>query len=216
VLARADNSRVHPEPFNPNSRLRASDADREQAAAVINSALADGRLSVPEHSERLDKIYQAKTQAEIVPLIDDLPTQGTVPATLPRGDLAPSSGRHQLIIAIFGGASRKGQWHVEPNMTAVTIFGGASLDFREVQLQAQEIRLHASCLFGGIDITVPPEMRVVDSGFALFGGRDVGSGSPESSNPNAPVLRLSGITLFGGLGAKHKQRKARKDQDNRY
>jgi hypothetical protein len=205
---------VHPEPFNPNSRLRASDADREQAAAVINSALAEGRLSVPEHSERLDKIYQAKTQAEIVPLIDDLPVQGTAVMSAPRGDLAPATGRHQLIIAIFGGASRKGQWHVEPNMTAVTIFGGASIDFRDVQLPAQEIRLHASCLFGGIDITVPPEMRVVDSGFALFGGRDVGSGGAESNDPNAPVLRLSGITLFGGLGAKHKQRKARKNKES--
>jgi hypothetical protein len=203
---------VHPEPFNPNSRLRASDADREQAAAVINSALADGRLSVPEHSDRLDKIYQAKTQAEIVPLIDDLPANATVPATVPRGDLAPATARRQLIIAIFGGADRKGQWHVEPNITAVTVFGGASLDFRDVELPAQEIRLHASCMFGGIDITVPPEMRVVDSGFALFGGRDVGSGSAESTNPNAPVLRLSGITIFGGLSAKHKQRKARKDK----
>jgi hypothetical protein len=205
---------VHPEPFNPNSRLRASDADREQAAAVINSALAEGRLSVPEHSDRLDKIYQAKTQAEIVPLIDDLPVQGTAVASAPRGDLAPATGRHQLIIAIFGGASRKGPWHVEPNMTAVTIFGGASIDFRDVQLPAQEIRLHASCLFGGIDITVPPEMRVVDSGFALFGGRDVGSGGAETNDPNAPVLRLSGITLFGGLGVKHKQRKARKNKES--
>jgi hypothetical protein len=205
---------VHPEPFNPNSRLRASDADREQAAAVINSALAEGRLSVPEHSERLDRIYQAKTQAEIVPLIDDLPVQGTAVASLPRVDLAPATGRHQLIIAIFGGASRKGQWHVEPNMTAVTIFGGASIDFRDVQLPAQEIRLHASCLFGGIDITVPPEMRVVDSGFALFGGRDVGSGGAETNDPNAPVLRLSGITIFGGLGAKHKQRKVRKNKES--
>ncbi len=41
---------MHPEPFNPNSRLRASDADREQAADVLNTALAEGRLTVAEHS----------------------------------------------------------------------------------------------------------------------------------------------------------------------
>ncbi|MGH3155380.1 MAG: DUF1707 SHOCT-like domain-containing protein, partial [Streptosporangiaceae bacterium] len=64
---------MHPEPINPNSRLRASDADREQAADVLNAALAEGRLTVNEHSERLDAIYQAKTQAELVPLLDDLP-----------------------------------------------------------------------------------------------------------------------------------------------
>jgi len=29
---------VHPEPFNANSRLRASDSDREQAATVLEAA----------------------------------------------------------------------------------------------------------------------------------------------------------------------------------
>jgi hypothetical protein len=197
---------VHPEPFNPNSRLRASDSDREEAAAVLNSALAEGRLTVTEHSERLDSIYQAKTQAELVPLIEDLPAEGTAVARVPRADLEPAKGRRQMLVAIFGGVSRKGNWHVEPKMTSITIFGGAELDFRDVQLPAQEITLHSTCVFGGIDITVPPEMRVVDSGFAIFGGRDVSSDSSEVS-PNAPVLRLTGFTIFGGLSAKHKQRK---------
>jgi hypothetical protein len=212
---RADNSRVHPEPFNPisrpisppNSRLRASDADRDEAAAVLNAALAEGRLSVTEHSDRLDAIYQAKTQAEIAPLIDDLPASATTPSPARRTDLAPTSRRRQLIVAIFGGASRKGHWNVEPKMAAVTVFGGASLDFRDVRLPQQEISLQCTSIFGGVDIVVPPEMRVIDSGIALFGGRDTGSGSAEAVDPNGPVLRLTGLTLFGGLSVRHKQRK---------
>jgi hypothetical protein len=50
-------------------------------------------------------------------------------------------------------------------------------------------------------------MRVIDSGIALFGGRDTGSGGAEPGNPDAPVLHLTGLTLFGGLSLKHKQRK---------
>jgi hypothetical protein len=65
---------MDPQGFNANSRLRASDADRDTAAGVINSALAEGRLTAEEHSERLDAIYAAKTHAELVPLLDDLPT----------------------------------------------------------------------------------------------------------------------------------------------
>lgn len=197
---------MHPEPFNANSRLRASDADREQAAAVLNAALAEGRLSVAEHSGRLDAVYQAKTQAEIAPLVDDLPARPAAQPPARRADLAPATGR-QRIIAIFGGASRKGQWHVEPSMTAVTVFGGATLDFRDVQLPQREITLHCTTVFGGVDIIVPPGMRVIDSGIALFGARDTGPGSAESGGPDAPVLRLTGLTLFGGLGLKHKQRK---------
>ena len=206
---------MHPEPFNPNSRLRASDSDREQAAAVINSALAEGRLSVTEHSDRLDKIYEAKTHAEIVPLIDDLPARGTATSPAPGTDLAPAAGRRRhMIIAIFGGASRKGPWHVEPKMSVVTVFGGAELDFRDVDMP-REVTLHCTAVFGGMEIVVPPEVRVIDSGIAIFGGRDIGRGSEESNHPDAPVLRLTGFTMFGGLGAKHKPRRDPKDRKSR-
>lgn len=202
---------MHPEPFNPNSRLRASDDDREQAAAVLGAALAEGRLSVTEHAERLDAVYDAKTHAEIAPLIDDLPPKGPMQSVLPRADLAPATRRRQLIIAIFSGAVRKGRWDAKPRMNVLTVFGGASLDFREAQLPQQEITVNCTSVFGGVDIVVPPEMRVIDSGIALFGGRDTGSGSAESAGPHAPVLRLTGFTFFGGLSLKHKQRKSTRD-----
>ena len=70
-----DNSGMEPQGFSENSRLRASDADRDRAAAVINHAMAEGRLTADEHSERLDAIYAARTHADIVRLIDDLPGQ---------------------------------------------------------------------------------------------------------------------------------------------
>jgi len=205
---------VHPEPFNANSRLRASDADRERAAGVLNAALAEGRLSVAEHSERLDAVYEAKTHAEIAPLVDDLPARAMDQSVVPPTELAPAGKRRrQMIVAIFCGTSRKGQWHVEPKMVAVTVMGGATFDFRDVQLPQREITLNCTTVFGGVEVVVPPEMRVIDSGIALFGGRDTGPGIEESSDPNAPVLRLTGLTLFGALGVKHKRRKIKNKDD---
>ena len=64
---------MDPLDFNANSGLRASDADRDRAASVLNEALAEGRLTPEEHSERLDSIYAAKTQADLVPVLKDLP-----------------------------------------------------------------------------------------------------------------------------------------------
>jgi uncharacterized protein DUF1707/cell wall-active antibiotic response 4TMS protein YvqF len=198
---------VHPEPFNANSRLRASDSDREQAATVLNEALAEGRLSVAEHSQRLDAVYEAKTHAEIAPLVDDLPAKRTASQVAPRTEVEPSGRGGSVIVAIFGGATRKGRWHAERSMTAVTIFGGATLDFREAVLPAQEITLNTTCIFGGIEIIVPPEMRVTDRGVAIFGGRDTGSDGSEVDSADGPVLRLTGLTLFGGIDVKHKRRK---------
>ena len=183
---------MHPEPFNANSRLRASDADREQAATVLNEALAEGRLSVAEHSQRLDAVYEAKTHAEIAPLVDDLPAKGTAPQVARRTEVEPSGKRGSMIVAIFG---------------------GATLDFRDAVLPGQEMTLNTTCIFGGMEIIVPPEMRVVDRGVAIFGGRDTGSDGEETESADGPVLRLTGLTLFGGIDLKHKRRKNKNKRD---
>ena len=55
------------------SELRASDADRDRVAARLREALAEGRLTPDEHSERLDAVYSSKTLGELAPLVRDLP-----------------------------------------------------------------------------------------------------------------------------------------------
>lgn len=197
---------MDPQGFNSNSRLRASDADRDRAASVLNEALAQGRLTAEEHSERLDSLYAAKTHAELVPLLEDLPaTPGpAAPARSGTAEAAPRSGR---IVAVFGGASRKGVWRVPATSTIVTVFGGADIDLREAILPGPQITIKAVSVFGGLSITVPPDMRVVDSGVAVFGGRDVSGNTAESGSPGSPLLRLEGACVFGGIAVKHKQRK---------
>src|ERR1700733_5903603 len=157
---------MDPQPFNSNSRLRASDADRDRAATVLNEALA----------VRPD----------------------AAPARAPGGSKR-STGR---LIAIFGGATRKGAWHVPENSTAVTIFGGADIDLREAVLPAREITITAVSVFGGVGITVPPETRGIASGFAFSGPRDPPGDTPGPPRPDAPVLHLKGACVFGGIGVK--------------
>ncbi len=199
---------MDPQAINSNSRLRASDADRDRAAMVLNEALAEGRLTAEEHSERLDSIYAAKTQADLVPLLDDLPVPASAAAPSTAAEHAYHGGP---IVAIFGGASRKGVWRVPATSTIVTVFGGAEIDLRDAILPGREITITAVSVFGGMSITVPPEMRVVDSGVAIFGGRDVSGHRPESGSENSPVLRIKGACVFGGIGVKHKERKSKRE-----
>jgi hypothetical protein len=202
----ADNSCMDDQGFNQNSGLRASDADRDAAAAVINNALAEGRLSADEHSQRLDAIYAAKTQAELAPLLADLPgQQAMAPVTATSGQLARSR-RGGRIIAIFGGATRKGSWHADPVIDVLTVFGGAELDFREAVLPGKEVTLRATSVLGGVEITVPPEMRVIDNGTAILGGREI-KGGPEEVGPDSPVLRIEGICILGGIEVRRRARK---------
>jgi len=57
--------------YDPN--IRASDADRDRAAALLREHHAAGRLTPDEFSERLDSAFAAKTVGEIDRLLRDLP-----------------------------------------------------------------------------------------------------------------------------------------------
>lgn len=56
-----------------DDQLRIGDAEREQAAAALGEHYAQGRLSVEEHAERLDRIWAARTRADLRPVFRDLP-----------------------------------------------------------------------------------------------------------------------------------------------
>jgi hypothetical protein len=56
------------------ARIRASDADRDRAAAALREHLAAGRLTLEEFDERLDRAYAAKTLGELDEIMADLPT----------------------------------------------------------------------------------------------------------------------------------------------
>jgi len=58
--------------------VRASDAERDQAAEILRAGYAEGRLSRAELDERLTGAYAAQTRADLRDLTGDLP--GTVPA----------------------------------------------------------------------------------------------------------------------------------------
>lgn len=67
---------------------RAGDMDRDQVAAILRDALADGRLDNDEFAERLDAAYRAKTFGELDTLTADLPTSAVVPAATDRAPAA--------------------------------------------------------------------------------------------------------------------------------
>jgi len=54
-------------------RIRASDADRDRAAALLREHHAAGRLTAEEFHDRMDKALDAKTLGELDELMADLP-----------------------------------------------------------------------------------------------------------------------------------------------
>ena len=189
--------------------LRASDADRERVAEALREAYAEGRLTAEEHSERVDSVYAAKTLGELVPLTVDLPshkaTHGAAarPAAVPRPAAQsglPSRTEPETMVAVFGGAQRKGRFRAGRTLKALAVFGGVEIDLTEAVFDAPELVIHCTAVFGGVEIRVPEHVTLRGGGAGVFGGFDVRQ--QEGTEPHGPVVTIKGSAVFGGVEAK--------------
>ncbi|GAB3206480.1 DUF1707 SHOCT-like domain-containing protein [Marinactinospora thermotolerans] len=203
-----------PAPLPDPGSLRASDADRDRVAALLGEALAEGRLDHDEHGERLEAVYAAKTIGELAPLTADLPGGARPSAPAPNlvgadPNLLASSVGSENIVAVFGAAERKERWLVEPRTNASVLFGGVDLDLREAVLSQSEVVIQCAVIFGGLTLTVPPGVRVRSRVSALFGGVSTAE-LDNPAAPDAPVVLLTGLCMFGGVSVRTRSREAKK------
>jgi hypothetical protein len=84
------------------NELRASDADRERVAERLRTAAGDGRLTPAELEERLEGAFSARTEAELEPLVADLPvTPARERRPARRPDFAPFVFVSLMLVGIW-------------------------------------------------------------------------------------------------------------------
>ena len=195
-----------------HSLMRVSDSDREQAADVLREAAGQGRISLDELDERLESAYAAKTYADLAAVTHDLPTSGRMPVPPVQGPAQVSriggTPGSTFSVAILSGARRSGRWVVPRSYVSVAVMGGIELDLREAQFAEPVVTLHAYALMGGIEITVPEDVEVDVSGVAFMGGFDHNASGP--GVPGAPLVRILGFALMGGVEVRRKPMKAKR------
>jgi hypothetical protein len=164
--------------------LRASDADRDRVAAVLSEALATGRLTSVEHTDRLDLAYTAKTVGELVPLTRDLPevSASNVPVAIER----------QKIDSKFSKIVRKGRWVASRNTKLTARFGALIIDLSDAVLPGREITIETNAWFSKLIVRVPDNAHVIDEGGSMFGKRNVTGGS----HADGPLIRVTGRSVF--------------------
>ncbi len=208
-----------PGPMPESFRLRASHADRERVAGVLNTAMAEGRITVPELEERLEVVYRAQLIGELEPITRDLPGHlqlwsGPVgPAVRTAG--APAGieagrvgGRPDgtVAVAVMGGAERKGEWVVPRQFTAIALMGGVELDLTRARLAENEVTITAVAIMGGVEITVPDDVDVTVSGIGIMGGFDRPA-HRDGPGGRRPLVRINGLALMGGVEIRRVRRK---------
>jgi DUF1707 SHOCT-like domain/Cell wall-active antibiotics response LiaF, C-terminal len=162
--------------------LRASDSDRERVVAMLGEALADGRLSHDEYSERMPLALSARTLGDLAALTGDLAAPEHQPLQLDGGQVA----------ALFTTADRRGRWVVPGTVTCVAAFGEVVLDFTEAILQDRHVVVTVYALFGRVRLIVPAGVEVVMSGNNILGRQRGGTARRVPTSSDITVIEVRG------------------------
>ena len=112
----------------------------------------------------------------------------------------PSRGDEEsdelTLVAVFDGIDLKSRAKGLKGGSMLAWFGGIALNLRDAEL-APGARLTAHTFFGGVALQIPPGWRVESEARALSGGVDIRTAAQD--DPDAPVLKLEGMAIFGGI-----------------
>jgi hypothetical protein len=187
-----------PEPLHPVPL----EQTRERTIAELCRGFALEHIDADQLQSRLDEAQRASTVDQLRALTADIPA-AHVPEPIPVAGMQlahPSQvSPQQTIVAVMAGATRKGAWTPSRQLNVIAVMGGAELDFREARMPPGITELNVFAWMGGVEVVVPPGVRVEMNGIALMGGFEEHSRTLDPPPPDAPVLRVGGFALMGGV-----------------
>ncbi len=186
---------------SPASNIRVGHRERDAVAALLQEAAGDGRLSMDELDDRLEAALQAKTFADLDPLVADLtdePPSRTLSSGQPKPQGPPAAGySREDPLRLDGGMSsekRRGVWTVPPFILINQGLGSVKLNCLEATPAAQLIEIEVIGGAGSIVLVLP-------DGWAADADRLSKSWGSKSVNvPREPAPGKPLLVIFGSLG----------------
>jgi len=174
---------------------------RERVVEALSEHFARDNLSLEELETRMARVYSAATPAEVESLLDGLPSIATgAPVPVVAEPNAPAPKLRDRLIAIMSGIVRRGLWKIPRRLRVVAIMGGVQLDLREAELPPGVTEIRAFIFMGGLDVRVPPGVRLETDGFAFMGGFE-DKMDESGAGKDAPIVRITGVAIMGGVSA---------------
>jgi hypothetical protein len=189
--------------------LRASDADRDQTAEVLRRAAGEGRLTIEELDERLNVVYETRTQRELDRLTADVIAHDD-PTRANRMPVRAGEGSN-WIVSVMSGHDRKGRWRVGRHLKVISVMGGSSIDLNDAELTSDLTEITVFSVMGGSEVRIPEGLNVEISDFAFMGGNDVKVGE-YMPDPGGPLVKIRMISIMGGSDVKRGRRLSRAER----
>jgi DNA-binding transcriptional ArsR family regulator len=166
----------------PHDPVLASDAERERSIEQLRTAVGEGRLTLEEFSERVERAQSARTDVELAALSRDLPAARGAAGV----ELEAPRERHR---AVCSRISRSGPWSLPARSAYSSIFGTIDLDLRQARLSAGNSEIDVFNLFGTVTVIVPDGVEVSVEGGGMFASQVIDSPLTAPVR-DAPTLRI--------------------------
>jgi hypothetical protein len=180
-------------PRAPAVALRASDAERDRAVETLAAAVAEGRLTLEEYSERSGTALSARTRDELAGLTRDIPAAAGASGR----DLAAAA---ESLTAVLGNESRKGPWVVPARLAVRSVLGDCHLEMQHAVIRQPVTVIDASVRLGSVTIFVPDGVEVRMTGKAVLGAKS--SELRGAPRPGAPVIEVHCDVLLGSVSVR--------------
>lgn len=200
------------EPSGPRPSRAQLREQRTRTIDRLSQSFADDLLDIDEFEDRIDRAHQAGDRETLAALLADLDGPGQSLAVageqaVEKSDAAATGqelamppadpGDTATVVAIFGGAERKGQWRVPGTLRCLSIFGGTEIDLREAIIPPGTHEIRVFTMFGAVEIIVPPWIAVECDGGAILGAFESANRASQDPDPDAPLVRIRGLSVFG-------------------
>ena len=189
----------------PSPGIRISDADRERAAARLQQALAEGRITLSELEERLTVVYAARYAADLLPPFADLPGDDVVPVQ-PATPTPAAAGQPLVLRSGMGTLRRSGPWTVPSRILVQSVMGSVILDFGDTTVPpVVDVALE---LGAGSARLLLPDGASADVDGMVSGMGTVRSKVSSTPVPGRPHFRVHGRSAMGSVTVRYRYRVA--------
>jgi len=199
-------------------RIRIGHAEREDVIETLRVAAGEGRLTVEELTERMQSAADAKTYADLDPLVEDLPVPppssalepgpGTAARTA-TGAVVPARdavgwevGRPLVLRAGWEDERRRGRWEVPPFIRVESTGATVEVNLLEVETAPEAIHIDVAGAIGACLIVVPDGWGVdVDGVRGAWGSKK--TVVDQLPRPGLPLITVSGSLGMSSLTVRY-------------
>ena len=194
---------------DPAKTFRIGHQERDDAIEVLREAAGDGRISVEELDERMEKVHAARFPIDLDEVLSDLTTNLPSDRLRPGSALSRSNPAGRDLAAIeplvikagWENEVRRGRWQVPHYIRCHPAGANVELNFLEVDTDLEVIDVEVVAGMGSAIVVVPDDWAVnVDALSKSWGAvKSVVNAIPEGRKP---TIRVSGSIGMGSFRAR--------------